>query len=62
MWTQRTIYLSTLPVPPSGGPGTVTKIDMQALDGAGSIDALREAVVNAYGTKLGSRQLPTDDN
>lgn len=50
------------PVPPSGGPGTVNKIDLQELDGAGSINALREAVVNAYGTKLGSRQLPTDDN
>lgn len=50
------------PVPPSGGPGTINKIDLQDLDGAGSMDALRETVVNAYGTKLGSRQLPTDDN
>ena len=50
------------PVPPSGGPGTVNKIDLQELDGAGSVNALREAVVSAYGTKLGSRQLPTDDN
>lgn len=47
---------------PSGGPGTINKIDLQDLDGAGSMNALREAVVNAYGTKLGSRQLPTDDN
>jgi hypothetical protein len=50
------------PVPPSGGPGTINKIDLQELDGAGSMNALRETVVNAYGTKLGSRQLPTDDN
>jgi hypothetical protein len=49
------------PVPPSGGPGTINKIDLQDLDGAGSMDALRETVVNAYGTKLGTRQLPTDD-
>jgi hypothetical protein len=49
------------PVPPSGGPGTINKIDLQELDGVGSMDALREAVVNAYGTKLGTRQLPTDD-
>lgn len=50
------------PIPPSGGPGTINKIDLQELDGAGSMNALRETVVNAYGTKLGSRQLPTDDN
>jgi hypothetical protein len=50
------------PVPPSGGPGTINKIDLQELDGVGSMDALRETVVRAYGTKLGSRQLPTDDN
>jgi len=50
------------PKPPSGGPGTINKIDLDKLDGAGSMNALREAVVTAYGTKLGSRQLPTDDN
>lgn len=50
------------PKAPSGGPGTINKIDLQNLDGAGSMDALREAVVTAYGTKLGTRQLPTDDN
>lgn len=48
--------------PPSGGPGTINKINLDELDGAGSMNALREAVVNAYGTKLGARQLPTDDN
>jgi hypothetical protein len=49
---------------PSTGPGPLNAKDLnlQSLDGAGSINALREAVVNAYGTKLGSRQLPTDDN
>lgn len=47
---------------PATGPGPVKDLNFQKLDGAGSMDALREAVVTAYGTKLGTRQLPTDDN
>lgn len=49
---------------PAKGPGPLSSKDLnlQQLDGIASMNALREAVVNAYGTKLGSRQLPTDDN
>jgi hypothetical protein len=51
------------PSPATGpGPMNAKDLDLQQLDGVASMNALREAVVNAYGTKLGSRQLPTDDN
>ena len=51
------------PKPTDNGPGNIDNApNLQALDGAGSMNALREMVNDAYGTKLGSRQLPTDDN
>lgn len=51
------------PKPTDRGPGSIdTGPNLQALDGMGSMNALREMVNQAYGTKLGSRQLPTDDN
>jgi hypothetical protein len=51
------------PKPTDNGPDKIDQTpNLQALDGAGSMNALREMVNNAYGTKLGSRQLPTDDN
>lgn len=50
------------PIPPSGGPGNIGDINVQGMDGAASMQALQKLVVDAYGTKLGSRQLPTDDN
>jgi Phage portal protein, SPP1 Gp6-like len=51
------------PSPATGpGPMNAKDLDLQQLDGVASMNALREAVVTAYGTKLGSRQLPTDDN
>jgi len=51
------------PKPTNNGPDKIDQTpNLQALDGAGSMNALREMVNNAYGTKLGSRQLPTDDN
>lgn len=51
------------PKPTNNGPGAIDQSpNLQAMDGAGSMTALREMVNNAYGTKLGSRQLPTDDN
>lgn len=51
------------PKPTDRGPGSIdTGPNLQAMDGAGSMNALREMVNAAYGTKLGSRQLPTDDN
>jgi hypothetical protein len=51
------------PKPTEGGPDNVDNTpNLQAMDGAGSMEALREMVNTAYGTKLGSRQLPTDDN
>jgi len=50
------------PKPTDLGPGKIQgDFDTQAADGAGSIQMLQAAVVQAYGTKLGSRQLPTDD-
>jgi hypothetical protein len=50
------------PKPTDLGPGKIQgDFDTQAVDGAGSIQMLQAAVVQAYGTKLGSRQLPTDD-
>jgi hypothetical protein len=51
------------PKPTKAGPGPMTMgdINTQQADGAGSMQALQDAVVQAYGTKLGSRQLPTDD-
>ena len=50
------------PKPTTGGPGTVSIADVTQMDGAGSMQVMRDAVAKAYGTKLGSRQLPTDDN
>lgn len=50
------------PKPTDLGPGKIQgDFDTQAVDGAGSVQMLQAAVVQAYGTKLGSRQLPTDD-
>lgn len=51
------------PKPTNNGPGTIDQApNLQAMDGAGSMIALQGMVNAAYGTKLGSRQLPTDDN
>lgn len=52
------------PIPPSGGPAPVSLkgVDVQELDGAGSVQAMQNLVTQAYGTKLGSRQIPTDDD
>lgn len=51
------------PKPTNNGPGNIdTSPNLQAMDGAGSMEALRSMVNAAYGTKLGSRQLPTDSN
>lgn len=50
------------PKPTDLGPGKIQgDFNTQAADGAGSMQMLQAAVVQAYGTKLGSRQLPTDD-
>lgn len=46
-----------------GGPSPVSlDQDVRALDGAGSLQAMQDLVAQAYGTKLGTRQLPTDDD
>lgn len=50
------------PIPPSGGPGEIGNVNLQALDGMASMQALQKLVVAAYDTKSGTRQLPTDDN
>lgn len=51
------------PKPTNNGPGPInSEPNLQAMDGAGSMEALRTMVNDAYGTKLGSRQLPTDSN
>lgn len=51
------------PKPTNNGPGSIDQTpNLQAMDGAGSMEALRSMVNDAYGTKLGSRQLPTDSN
>lgn len=51
------------PKPTNAGPGAMSMngVNVQQLDGAGSMQVLQQKVVEAYGTKLGSRQLPTDD-
>jgi hypothetical protein len=50
------------PKPTDLGPGKISgDFNTQSADGAGSIQMLQNAVIQAYGTKLGSRQLPTDD-
>lgn len=52
------------PIPPNGGPSPVSLkgVDVQELDGSGSVQAMQNLVTQAYGTKLGSRQIPTDDD
>jgi hypothetical protein len=48
---------------PGGGPNAVSlDQDVRALDGAGSVQAMQTLVAQAYGTKLGTRQIPTDDD
>lgn len=48
---------------PGGGPNPVSvDQDVRALDGAGSVQVMQNLVTQAYGTKLGTRQLPTDDD
>lgn len=48
---------------PGGGPNSVSlDQDVRALDGAGSVQAMQTLVAQAYGTKLGTRQIPTDDD
>lgn len=60
---QPSLDMNGNPKPTNRGPGSIdTSPNLQALDGVGSTNALREMVNAAYGTKLGSRQLPTDDN
>jgi hypothetical protein len=51
------------PKPTKLGPGPMSAGDFNAqnIDGAGSMQMMQDAVVQAYGTRLGSRQLPTDD-
>lgn len=51
------------PVTPSGGPNSVSLSgDVRALDGIGAQQAMQDIVAQAYGTKLGTRQIPTDDD
>lgn len=46
-----------------GGPNPVSfSQDVRQLDGMGSVQAMQDLVAQAYGTKLGTRQLPTDDD
>lgn len=51
------------PVATTGGPNSVSMSkDVRVLDGMGSMQAMQDLVSQAYGTKLGTRQIPTDDD
>lgn len=51
------------PITPNGGPNSVSlSADVQELDGVGAMKAMQSLVSQAYGTKLGVRQIPTDDD
>lgn len=51
------------PLPTSGGPNSVSLTgDVRQLDGIGAQQAMQDIVAQAYGTKLGTRQIPTDDD
>jgi hypothetical protein len=51
------------PVKPNGGPNSVSlNDDVRELDGMGAMKAMQSLVAQAYGTKLGVRQIPTDDD
>ncbi len=51
------------PVQPNGGPRSVSlSEDVRELDGMGAMKAMQSLVSQAYGTKLGVRQIPTDDD
>lgn len=51
------------PVTPNGGPRSVNlSEDVRELDGMGAMKAMQSLVSQAYGTKLGVRQIPTDDD
>ncbi len=51
------------PITPNGGPNSVSlNDDVRELDGIGAMKAMQSLVSQAYGTKLGVRQLPTDDD
>lgn len=46
-----------------GGPSSVSlSQDVRQLDGVGSMQVMQDLVTQAYGTKLGTRQIPTDDD
>lgn len=46
-----------------GGPSSVSlSQDVRELDGMGAMKAMQSLVSQAYGTKLGVRQIPTDDD
>lgn len=51
------------PISPNGGPRAVNlSEDVRELDGVGAMKAMQSLVSQAYGTKLGVRQIPTDDD
>lgn len=51
------------PLPTTGGPNSVSLTgDVRQLDGIGAQQAMQDIVAQAYGTKLGTRQIPTDDD
>lgn len=51
------------PISPNGGPRAVNlSEDVRELDGMGAMKAMQSLVSQAYGTKLGVRQIPTDDD
>lgn len=51
------------PITPNGGPNSVSlNDDVRELDGVGAMKAMQSLVSQAYGTKLGVRQIPTDDD
>ena len=51
------------PIQPNGGPNSVSlSQDVRELDGVGAMKAMQSLVSQAYGTKLGVRQIPTDDD
>lgn len=51
------------PITPNGGPRAVNlSEDVRELDGMGAMKAMQSLVSQAYGTKLGVRQIPTDDD
>ena len=51
------------PITPNGGPNSVSlNDDVRELDGIGAMKAMQSLVSQAYGTKLGVRQIPTDDD